>query len=66
MRGRVRGRASEGERLSGSRDDDDEDGLKWVKGGERASRKPTLTLAIKMALGPVGQKTSKNARKLRY
>lgn len=64
----MRGRASEGERVSGSRDDDDEDGLKWVKGGERASRKPTLTLtlAIKMALGPVGQKTSKNARKLRY
>lgn len=35
--------------------------------GNKGEKKPKLTMpAIKMALGLVHQKTSKNARKLRY
>lgn len=63
-------RRRERERARGSRDDDDEDESKaWGKGRrrEQGGKKPKLTMpAIKMALGLVHQKTSKNARKLRY
>lgn len=49
------------------------EGIEWDEGrqgqvgGGLRGKKPKLTMsAIKMALGLAGQKTSKNARKLRY